>query len=1314
MVLSVGLTLAAVAHAFTPSTQPPEASAVPGNLLLALSVEHPTGLQASYGGSYAYATKYDGYFDNRKCYSYSTTNEVFTPKSKINTDGTCPTTTHWSGNLLNWLTMTNIDQFRYVMTGGTRDNFSKKAINSGTDNNYPGDTTGRTVLIRSFSDRYAYNPDKTIPANTPGAPYTSERYVRSGGMGSKFLISTDNDGFKDLSSIAQRKYNCLANAETGDPATPLKDSNNNTLSNGECYNIRVETCISVPVGQVVPDVGKEANCKGTYSGVAKPEGLIQSYANSLRYGAFGYLNETGQSRNGGVLRSAMKSVGAVAATATGVTANTASEWSASTGIMEANPDATDATASGVSNSGLMNYLNKFGFDAGYKGNDPVGELYYASQLYMRGKTPPTNYSDNLTAALKDGFPVITSNTGNSLLAGGSRDPIINTCQKNFILGIGDIYTHCDGNLPGSTKNNTGTCGTSIPTDPDGLNVQSLWDTTRGLEGLSDTGWVGGSTNGTPYMAGLAHWAHTNDIRTDLNGKQTISTYWVDVLENNASNVYNASRWKTQFWMAAKYGGFDTDLVTGNNPNSNVLSWDANGDGIPDNWFAGSNPTSMKSGLSAAFADIAVKSGANSASSAAVTSNRQTANSQIIYAGYNPKGWLGSVRACTPTQTAAQCDTTPTWESSKWFKTTTPTSVITPLTPSTRKIFTSYGGGTTLTSMPFQYAILNTAQKAVLDASDSQGTARVAFLRGDRSNESLLFRRREDTLLGDIVNSGVSYVSGAGPQIPNYTDTAYLAFRACNKSGCTARPNPRRPVVYVGANDGMLHAFSGTNGKELFAYIPGSIFSNLPFLTSLGYTHKFYVDSTPMIGDVPQNSTTWRTILVGGLGAGGKGYYALNITDQNAFSTAWSNTTSTALPSDETSTQASAKETTLSTLPMWEFTSSQDDDLGYTFNEPAVDPFDGRHIQINRVADSNVNGGVWRVIVGNGYGSTLGKAVLYMLDANTGVDSSGVVPTKFLAETGPNNGLSAPTPVDTDSDGLVDTIYAGDALGNMHKFQFSKLIAGKYVLAAAGSAGGGAWRYIGIVFASAQPITTAPSVAQACGGKDWYVAFGTGKLNENNDYSDTSTRGFYAIKDTNASSALTVATTDVVDIAYTASTVSGYPVRNWTKPTLTDKKGWKMSFTGGERVLSNSTQPPDTGSVLFATTKPTGDVCAPGNSGFIMAVNFCSGKSGELNVAGTLVGGLGIDSTGVVKVSNTYTSSRNTQAVVSNQPGTKTSPPDPRCPTGQMCKSSACPPGPTCVQGSCPTGQTCQIATPYDLLGKIAPKGRYSWREILTK
>lgn len=1211
LTFTAGAVLATQAFGFTPIQQPPASASVPGNVLLALSVEFPTGLQVSYTSpNYTVATRYEGYFDNRKCYAYSTVNEVFNPVSVQNANGTCPASTEWSGNLLNWLTMTNVDQFRSVMSGGTRDSFSSMSIV------YPGDTSTRTVLIRSLSDRNSYNPNKTLTIGTAGMPLTGvNKIARSGGYGSKFIVSNANN-FADMDAIQQRVA-CAATLLPGNAGT------------SQCFNIRVEAC--VPIGTV----GLEANCKSIYTGVPKPEGLIQDYANALRFSAFGYLNETGNNRSGGVLRAAMKSVGPTAATATGVTPNTAKEWNEITGVMIDNPDISDATASGVTGSGLINYLNKFGYAAGYKGNDPVSELYYASQLYLRGEAPPASYSDNLTAALKDGFPVIT---GTNLLKGASRDPIINSCQKNFILGIGDINTHCDGNLPGSTKAG---CVGGTPADPAGLNVQNLWDITRGMEGLADNGWVGGASNATPYMVGLAHWANTNDIRPDLSGKQTISTYWVDVMEN-VTDVPAASLLKSQFWLAAKYGGFDTSLVTGNNPNDNRASWDVNNRGIPDTWFAGSTPLSLKSGLSAAFANIASRSGANSASSAATTSNRQTSSSQVLYGGYNPKGWTGTLRACAPTQTADQCTNNPTWESSRWFKTTIPTLVPTPLTPSTRKIFTSWQTAS-FTDMPFQWSSLNAAQQLLLNAGDGLGSDRVDFLRGDRSKENGVFRKREDTLLGDIVNSGVTYLSGAAPAYSGPNFSGHAAYRATSKT--------RPPVAYVGANDGMLHAFSGTDGKELFGYIPGAIFSNLPSLTATSFLHKFFVDSTPMVGDIQKTSTTWGTMLVGGLGGGGKGYYALDVTSQSSFAT--------------------ASEATLSALPMWEFTATQDADLGFTFNEPSVNPVTGAYMQVAKVADAATATGTWRVLVGNGYGSTAGKAALFMLDANTGSVSG-----KLVADTGPNNGLSAPTPVDTNFDGLIDTIYAGDTQGNMHKFQFSKPSGGNFIIAKSGDATG-AWRYIGKVFATGEPITTAPSVAPACDGNGWNVAFGTGKLNEDTDYADTAQRGFYNVIDRGISSALTVNSTDIVNIPYTTTTAGASTVRNWTTPNLTGKLGWKMLFSGGERVLSNSTLPPDTGNVLFGTTKPTGNVCTPGNTGFIMAVNLCSGKTGSLVVDGTYAGGVGIDSTGIVKVSNTYTNSGNKQAVVCNQNGCK---------------------GP---------------GTPY-LVPAITPKGRYSWREILSK
>ena len=165
---------------FTPSQQPPESTAVPGNVLLALSVEFPTGLQVSYTATnYSGTVRYDGYFDNRKCYTYNTTNEVFSPTSAASATDTC-SNSEWSGNLLNWLTMTNLDQFRSVMTGGTRDNFS--SMNA----THPGDTVDRTVLIRAFSDRNSYNPQKRLAQTDPipsALRSSTAKYVRSGGYG---------------------------------------------------------------------------------------------------------------------------------------------------------------------------------------------------------------------------------------------------------------------------------------------------------------------------------------------------------------------------------------------------------------------------------------------------------------------------------------------------------------------------------------------------------------------------------------------------------------------------------------------------------------------------------------------------------------------------------------------------------------------------------------------------------------------------------------------------------------------------------------------------------------------------------------------------------------------------------------------------------------------------------------------------------------------------------------------------------------------------------------------------------------------------
>jgi type IV pilus assembly protein PilY1 len=189
-------------------------------------------------------------------------------------------------------------------------------------------------------------------------------------------------------------------------------------------------------------------------------------------------------------------------------------------------------------------------------------------------------------------------------------------------------------------------------------------------------------------------------------------------------------------------------------------------------------------------------------------------------------------------------------------------------------------------------------------------------------------------------------------------------------------------------------------------------------------------------------------------------------------------------------------------------------------------------------------------------------------------------------------------------------------------------------------------------------------------------FGTGKLNEDSDATDTANRGFYSVVDKSPSSALTVPATELAVIStFTSPSLgNGLVGRNWSTPNLAGKLGWKFAFTGGERVLGNSTLPSDTGTVLFATTKPVGDMCTPGNAGFLMAANICSGKTGDLVFNGVTVGG--IQGEGNTKIGISTTDPFNKPIVTSNLEGCK--------------------------------GLKCELKPPG------VPRGRYSWREILTK
>ena len=338
--------------------------------------------------------------------------------------------------------------------------------------------------------------------------------------------------------------------------------------------------------------------------------------------------------------------------------------------------------------------------------------------------------------------------------------------------------------------------------------------------------------------------------------------------------------------------------------------------------------------------------------------------------------------------------------------------------------------------------------------------------------------RQKAILGPEYRDVVGYIKGE--KIDGYRTRS-------TKLGDIVHSSPvlEEGVLYVGANDGMLHAFEinadsdgNIKGNEIFAYIPNLVFENLKELANPDYLHKYYVDLTPAVakGKGLLGGEDFRTVLVGGLGKGGKGYFALDI---------------------------SAPASMRTDAVLWEFpnTASQDDinDVGFSFSKPLV-------VRSNSSGD----GESWTVIFGNGYDSVNGNAVLYILDPKTGDIIKKIVADNPSVNSG--NGLSSPIAVDVNADQKVDFVYAGDLKGNMWKFD----LTGHNTIEWGVAYNDGA--YDQPLFkaegphGSEQPITSKPEVMLHPDSHGLMVLFGTGKFLGNSDVTDNRTQSVYGIWD----------------------------------------------------------------------------------------------------------------------------------------------------------------------------------------------------------
>lgn len=1163
---------------------------VPGNLALVPSVEWPTILSVANTGSYSSARTYVGYFDANKCYEYDASNEWFYPVAAA-TARRCGAGKRWSGNFLNWAGTPTIDPFRSALTGGLRyrDEVGLTVLEKARH-------TGQSAAGNRMSAAQGLVPAAEIQDATPAAADWTNFYIRLQGQGIDMLFSNWNDKIGGDGSTGTNQNEWIAY----NPGTNAQWNNNRLVTAYTPPNGTVKSVYRVRLRVKVcdPSVGLEPNCK-QYGANYKPEGLIQQYSDSLRYSVFGYLNDESQQRDGGVLRAGQKFVGPLTRGPgdSGDVANPNAEWSPTTGVLVTNPNPDDVTATTalfgrtVANSGVINYLNKFGqlTTNNHKSNDPVSELYYAAFRYFRDlgnvpaySTPTPGHASSPDNATKDrwldGFPVVTDWT----------DPIQYACQKNVILGIGDTNTHADRNLPGATTSNREPAAPSqVSADP--FDVAAATAKVGALEGVdvkANSSEMFGDccSNNSAYIAGMAYHGNTTDLRADLSGKQLLSTHWVDVRENQVLK----GRAKNQYWLAAKYGGFKvpSNVEFGDAYDRTAAlpeSWWTDGDHTeqgdlrPRNFYVASDATLMVASLKQAFANIAAEV-RSTTGSLATNSTRLDTDTAVFQSLLDSSRWSGDLLAKQVASNGAVAEV-PAWSAAARLDALSSVDNRNILTIAPLSADSTGGPLRSTSGRSFTWSGIGSDLQALLTLEgDPSGrpAQRLDYLRGDRSQEISVddqtrpFRQRTSRL-GDIVNSDPQFIHtqdfGYARLSWEGVGAAYAAFRASS-----AYQN-RTPLVVVGANDGMLHGFdasldANTGGRELFAYVPNGVFANLHRLADPDYSHRYYVDGTPRVGDAWLGSGTgWRTLAIGTTGAGGSSVFALDVTD----------------PSSVTSSSV-----------LWEFSHPA---LGYAMGQPAL------------VALPNQQFGV---IVTSGYHDTApANGKVWVLDAGNG----SLIKEITLPTTG---GLGAVLASDTNADTVADRLYVPDTLGNVWRIDLPGSNTNGWSIP---SSLGSNPLFVAKYADGTRQAITAPLASAFNEKNEHMVFFGTGsfyRTGDNEVPSNPPVESFYGIID--RGSAINGRSTLLQQTILREATLSsGEKARALSQNTLADNQnGWYIDLawqtgegaTGalGERVVAKPTLRSER--VIFTTMTPDRDPCASGGSSWVMAVNLLSG--GRLN------------------------------------------------------------------------------------------------------
>lgn len=816
----------------------------------------------------------------------------------------------------------------------------------------------------------------------------------------------------------------------------------------------------------------------------------------------------------------------------------------------------------------------------------------------------------------------------SKITGNYTSPIQYRCQKNFNIFISDgMSTADDNNLPGS-KDCTGYdwngyCS-SWAASANAKDSYGTWSSAGVATDLS----FGICTNTTAVNANISC---PSKLEGSINTADTFNdnySPWVRSVRDVAAFLFDRD-------MKYKRAAADTDAdgASWDNPKfpkQNVITYtvgfdidntpSATGSDGPTvlaatatvgggKYYAASDEGTLSTALTNAVNSIIAST--SNAGGLATTSPYKVAGNKLFQPVFNPDGWYGELRcydyasvtydaigniltgACSVPKAVLPAEASRQIYSSTWQAAAGQLSGTA----------TSGTGAFAFTSTNATLGLMTTAQKNDLGSTDADRLKVITFLRGG----TVTGYRSRTQLLGDIIDAQPVVVAAPSGST---SDTAYATFVTNNAS---------RSMVFIGANDGMMHAFSVSDMTELAAYVPAAVYPHLDELTktdygvSTGTPHVYHANGEVRQADLKLNGS-WKTVLVGGLGQGGQGFYALD------------------------ATSASTLAASAASAVKWEWNDQHDNEMGYSFGAPLIynvrtsatevapavilvngyeNDYDDTAVGGQRKAENTTY--CTRVV--SGVTKACNTSALYVVNADTGKL------IKKISIPGSSNGiggLSSPAGVDYGQDGILDYVYAGDLSGRLWRFDLTSTNPANFTVASTPIFDAG----------TSQPITLRPvvkPVSTATGdSRGNLIMFGTGKLQTETDRATTTTQSFYAVLDDLSASPTTISKTSLlqrqVDTDEHLVSATSYRTGSYRKITplvstetfdLTlsseTRKGWYLDFpTSSERLVSSPVL--QDYMVLFGTGIPvTTEKCVPGGKGWVMGLDPLTGG---VTVSGT--------------------------------------------------------------------------------------------------